>query len=197
MLLSLDAVQAAFTKKSYTVKTRPYELNVFGVRSSQGATNSFDDVIGALYFDYGRNPSLQWWAATTDPGLFYLEHPLNVDGTAILVPRQHTESHRIGLHKGQYRALVQNKPLPVYRDSNKDDVYDFLVPSIQTGVFGINIHHAGDHSTVVDKWSAGCQVFAEIEKFDVLMSLVDMHVGEGYGDVFTYTLFNEKDLVGG
>jgi hypothetical protein len=49
---------------------------------------------------------------------------LNPKGAAILVPGQYCGSHAIGLHQGKYRALRQVKPLPVYRDSNKDMNYD-------------------------------------------------------------------------
>jgi hypothetical protein len=52
----------------------------------------------------------------------------------------------------------------VYRDNNKNDVIDFVSQSLDTGVFGINLHHASatGESVQVDGWSAGCQVFANI-----------------------------------
>ena len=193
--LGLDSIRATFAKKRYQVKTGHYELNVFGVRASEGATNTFNDVIGVTYLDYGNNPNLMFWPATTDPGFYWLEHPENVKGTAILVPGQYLFSHRVGLHKGQYRALVQNTPLRVYRDNNKDDTYDFNPATIDGGIFGLNLHHAGAHSTQVDNWSAGCQVFANLDDFNVFMGLVDQHIGEGYEEIFNYTLFNELDIV--
>ena len=51
--------------------------------------------------------------ATTDPGLYYLEHPMNVDGTAILIPGQYIGSHKTGLHKGDH-ALIQCGKLRVW-----------------------------------------------------------------------------------
>lgn len=194
LTLSLDDVAAAFQHKQYHLKIRPYEFNVFGVRASGGATNTFNDALGVYYLDYGHSPCLQYWPATTDPGFFYLEHPENVNGTAIVVPGQYADSHIVGKHHGQYRALVQNTSIKVYRDNNKDDTYDMNPKSIQGGIFGINIHHAGAHSTQVADWSAGCQVFANLDDFNVFMLLVDQNIAEGYGEIFTYTLFDEADL---
>ena len=65
--------------------------------------------------------------------------------------------------------------------------------TIQNGVFGINIHKAGNASKQIDKWSAGCQVIANTDHFNNFMQLVNK-AAKIYGDVFTYTLINEEDL---
>ena len=65
--------------------------------------------------------------------------------------------------------------------------------SIEEGMFGINIHKAGEAS-VVDGWSAGCQVLARGTDFRELMNIVELSIPI-YGDVFSYTLLEEKDLI--
>lgn len=72
---------------------------------------------------------------------------MNPKGTAILAPGQYQSSHKIGLHRGKYKALVQHRPVTVYRDNNKDSKYDLEPTKKDTGIFGINIHKAGQDST--------------------------------------------------
>lgn len=122
-----------------------------------------------------------------------MEHPTAIKGTAILVPGQYRGCWKIGYHKGKYKALCQAKPIPVYRDGNKDDKFDLNPLSIDKGVFGINIHKAGENSTLVDGWSYGCQVLAKSIDFSSFMRLVDKS-SKLYGDTFTYTLLEEDDL---
>jgi hypothetical protein len=82
----------------------------------------------------------------------------------------------------------------VWRDSNKDHTYDYDNSTIDVGMFGINIHHAGAHSENVNNWSAGCTVFANMDEFDDFMGLVDLDVQNNWGQIFTYTLLNEDYL---
>lgn len=194
MNITLENVLETFKRKSYELKTGTYQLNIFGVRANTQANNKFDDLVGVIYKDYGNVWNLRLYEATTDPGFYFLENPANVHGTAILMEGQHKNSHRIGFHKNQYRALVQNKPLPVWRDNNRDHVYNFDPSVVDTGLFGINIHHAGAHSENVNNWSAGCQVLAILTEFEDLMELIDLNVENKWGEVFTYTLFSEKDF---
>ncbi len=194
MNIALENVLETFQRKSYVLVSGTYQLNIFGVRADTPANNKFDDLVGVLYKDYGDVWNLRLYEATTDPGFFYLDNPANVNGTAILMEGQHLSSHHIGLHRNQYCALVQNKPLPVWRDRDRDHVYDFDPATIDVGIFGINIHHAGQHSENINNWSAGCQVLAILTEFDDLMGLVDLNVENKWGEVFTYTLFNEKDF---
>jgi hypothetical protein len=195
MNLTIENVTEAFKRKSYMLNNGIYQLNIFGVRATAPATNKFDDIVGVLYKDYGGIPNLTAYTATTDPGFYYLENPANINGTAILIPGQYPNSHKIGMHQGKYKALVQNTPLRVWRDRNKDHVYDHDPATIETGMFGINIHHAGEHSTEVNNWSAACQVLAIMSEFNALMDLVDVQVWNHWGEVFTYTLFDESDIV--
>ena len=172
-----------------------YNLNIIGVRKSgDKVTNNFDDFIVVEYIDMYGIKTREVFAATTDPGLSSIINPISSKGCAILVPGQYRSCWKLGYHKGKYEAIVQYKPVKVYRDNNKDKVYDFDSKTIEEGIFGINIHKAGDNSTIVNGWSAGCQVLARRKDFDKLMKLAHYQISQGHGKLFTYTLINEEDL---
>lgn len=172
-----------------------YNLNIIGVRrAGTKVTNQFDDVIVVEYIDMYGIKTREVFAATTDPGLSSITNPISSKGCAILAPGQYRSCWKLGYHKGKYEAIVQYKPVKVYRDNNKDKVYDFDSKTIEEGIFGINIHKAGDNSTIVNGWSAGCQVLARRKDFDKLMKLAHYQISQGHGKLFTYTLINEEDL---
>ena len=172
-----------------------YNLNIIGVRRTcTKVTNQFDDYIVVEYIDMYGIKTREVFAATTDPGLSSITNPISSKGCAILAPGQYRSCWKLGYHKGKYEAIVQYKPVKVYRDNNKDKVYDFDSKTIEEGIFGINIHKAGDNSTIVNGWSAGCQVLARRKDFDKLMKLAHYQISQGHGKLFTYTLINEEDL---
>lgn len=174
------------------IYSRPYELNIVGVRSNSKITNKFDDFIYVVF----KNAMGAWeqhrFNATTDPGLHFINKPMNKAGTAILKHGQYKGTYQIGLHRGKYKALVQRKPVTVYR-SNKSGTDIEKKAATQTGQFGINIHHAkGDGTTEdVNRWSAGCQVIANINDFKKLMDMAEQHA-KMYGNSFTYTLIDYR-----
>jgi hypothetical protein len=171
-----------------------YNLNIFGIRRAENRENKFDDVIAVAYFDEDDKFIVKSWEATVDPGKYWLNKPMNQDGTAILVPDQYRGAYKIGFHRG-YRALIQYKDVRVYRDNNKNSKTEMDEKTIQEGMFHINIHRSSPYgeSYLVEKWSAGCQVFKKLEDYNEFMGLVKKSA-ERYGDVFTYTLFNEEDF---
>ena len=184
-------------RKRYTVFTQPYRLNIVGVRDLSGEPNRFNDSINVFFKDNVGSWTFKSNPATTDPGTYYLLNPMNVSGTAIVVPGQYPNSHALGLHRGEYTALVQRGPITVVRDPNKDDRLDFTAGTPISGVYGINIHRAtsSGSSTVVDRYSAGCQVFANSSDFAQFIQWCQRH-SQMYGNTFTYTLLEEADLEG-
>ncbi len=193
-------IQKAIESKGYKwFESGNYNLNIVGVRNSEThgkVTNKFDDCITVSYNIDGEE-KFHCFSATTDPGSHWEKNLLNKDGVAILVPNQYRSSHEIRKHQGKYEALCQKKPVKVYRDNNKDGKYDMLEENIHEGIFGINIHKAGSRingSTQIDKWSAGCQVFSKESDFNQLMELA-YKAKNLYGNSFTYTLIESKDLV--
>ncbi|MDP1800834.1 MAG: hypothetical protein Q8L81_05750 [Bacteroidota bacterium] len=175
----------------FVVYDKPYQLNIFGIRSPETNSNKFDDELHVFF----RDTQLNWkhfkYSITTDPGTYWLLNPLQVLGTAILKAGQYINAYRIGLHKGQYKALVQNKAVTVIRDYDRNAVLDFGNGKEDTGMFGVNIHRssATGSSANVDKWSAGCQVFKNINDFNQFLSLCEMHRAR-YGNLFTYSLLD-------
>ena len=186
-----------FDKKGYAYFTKgAYNLNIIGVRHSGNiVTNKFDDVLVVIWTDTQGHTYRKVFECTTQPGISYMGNTMgNVKGTAILVPGQYKGAYKIGLHRGKYKALVQAKPVKVYRDNDKDKEYDYNPTTIDEGYFGINIHKAGTASVIVNNWSAGCTVLAKEEDFKALMRLANKQIENGLGSTFTYTLVKQEDL---
>ena len=174
-----------------TFKSGDFNLNIIGVRTRSRVANEFDDNLYVVYKEDG-----QWvqhvYSITTDPGLYWLENPSRVAGTAILKAGQYRSAFTIGKHRGRYTALVQSGPVDVYRDSNRDNHINMEESSVQTGYFGINIHRSSSSgsSPAVNKWSAGCQVFQFTAEYDSFIALCRAS-SRLYGSRFTYTLLED------
>lgn len=187
----LSKIKGILRSKGYEIYTKPNQLNIIGIRSTSIIPNKFDDEIHVFY----KVAPLKWfyhvYKATTDPGTFWLRNPMQPQGTAILAQGQYKGAYRIGLHQGKYKALVQAKPITVIRDYDRDAKLDFRNGSKSKGMYGINIHRASLNGVTkqVDKYSAGCQVFADIRDFNEFMSLCEKH-SSLYGNSFTYTLID-------
>jgi hypothetical protein len=195
---TLKQIKKAVLSKGYKWFTKgEYNLNIVGIRNSSNnnVTNNFDDYITVSFQTKKYGWHFRCYKATTDPGQHWMANLLNPKGTAILVPGQYRGSHSIGYHQGKYKALRQVKPLPVYRDSNKDMIYDWKPETIQTGLFGINIHRASKWgvSKLIDRWSAGCQVIASNKDFDEFMFIVGKS-SKIWGNSFTYTLIESSEI---
>jgi hypothetical protein len=179
-------------EKGWHIYTRPYELNITGIRNRARKTGAFDDTILVFYNDDRGNEKELQFSATTDPGGYWLQHPMRATGAAILKCGQYADAYQIGLHRGKYLALVQRGPVTVYRDNNRDLQQDYDEHRTETGHFGINIHRAlpEGKTTLVGRHSAGCQVFQNADEFSLFMGLCERH-RRLYGNRFTYTLMEE------
>lgn len=191
---TVNTILSTLNKKGYEVYTSgDYNLNLISIRKDNFVSNKFDDTFILLY-KIRAEWQLHLYECTTDPGIYYMNNGLN-KGTAILKPGQYKSAYKLGLHQGKYDALVQYRPVTVYRDANKDKYMDYTNP--ETGMFGINIHRAREagKSILVDKWSAGCTVLSSSSDFAELISTVRKSLNTGrYGTTFTYTLLEEKDF---
>lgn len=187
----LQKLRAILKHNGFQLHTRPYELNIVGLRSASTIPNRFDDEIHVFY----KVSPIKWnyhvYKATTDPGTFWLRNPLQPQGTAILAQGQYVNAYEMGMHRGKYMALVQRKPVTVIRDYNRDAMLDFKNGKKTKGLYGINIHRANRTGTTktVDKNSAGCQVFENATAFQEFMLLCERH-RQHYGNLFTYTLLD-------
>lgn len=186
MKYSYRIIQGQILDKNYKWFVREKSLNIVAIRNKDTSriTNIFDDVITCSWKE-GDIVHYKEWACTTDPGLSVSLNPDNPKGIARIVPGQYLKSWKIGKHKGKYTALVQCEPIKVYRDNNKDSVFNET--KIETGIFGINIHKAGVKSQFVQNWSEGCIVFQKAADFNEFIAIVQSSA-KVYGDKFTITL---------
>ncbi|MBI4929887.1 MAG: hypothetical protein HY841_03930 [Bacteroidetes bacterium] len=191
----LSRMKSILRRKKFTLHTRPYELNIVGLRSKSVLANRFDDEIHVFYRTTNGKWNYHIYKATTDPGTYWLENPTEPQGTAILAQGQYADAYEIGLHKGKYKALVQKKPVTILRDYDRNAYLDFLNGTKLTGVFGINIHRAlaQGKTKFIEKFSAGCQVFENAENFYEFMELCERH-RKLYGNNFTYTLIDFRAI---
>lgn len=149
--------------KKYHISIRSKEYNIVYVEGvnadgtlNNDAPNKFNDRRIVIEIDDGIPVIVGNWQATTEPGTYYTDRPLNPRGAARIKFDQF-KSWRVGRHKNQYPALSQVKALTVHRDRDRDGFR--TNDSLHTGLFGINQHHANDaprHD--IGKWSAGCLV---------------------------------------
>lgn len=192
---TIQLLRKAYADKGYKFfENGDFNLNIFGVRNSSRTSNTFNDFIGVVYKE--KNEWIvQVWPATTDAGTHWLVRPMNVKGTALLVPGQYMQCWQLGKHRGEYEALVQIAPMKVYRDNDRDIILDLNPETIEQGLFGINCHRSNPRmeSRQVDRWSAGCQVFQNPMGYMKFMKLVNISA-KIWGEKFTYTLFDQTDF---
>lgn len=168
-----------------------YNLNLVAERSANTAANRFDDRFYAVYRDEAGAWQSPSWACTTDPGLYWLENPGRAEGTAILAPGQYRGAWVVGRHRDAYPALVQDRPVAVFRDRNRDGRID-KSGTLYRGIFGINIHRANATrpSTAVERWSAGCVVFADPVAYAEYWKLIE-ESARRFGPRFSMTLLEQ------
>ena len=194
MSFTREQVESAVKAKGYKYfENGDYNVNIIGIRNSapgNKVTNLFDDWL-TLSYKEGGVWQFYIWNATTDPGKAPMVAGNRIGGIARVVPGQYPGSHMVRLHQGKYEALGQKANIKVYRDNDRDTEYD--TDTITEGVYGINIHKAGQDSTWVERWSEGCQVFKRVKDFDVFMKICKK-ASKIHGNSFTYTLIESKDI---
>lgn len=170
--------------------------NIIGIRNTQTKSNAYNDRCWVFWEENGIE-NVHNYTISTHPGFYYLEHPIaGTDGTAILVPDQYIECWVLGMHRGKQFALCQRAgEVSVYRDNNKDNMQDCDPSTIQKGYFGIDIHHGAlDDSDVINKFSAGCQVFRyAVPHEDLMRKFQYLSNKFGYSK-FSYTLLLQSDF---
>lgn len=197
MDLSLQNIIKTAQSKGYTIDKRPFKLNLIGVRNLAATSQKkFDDVIAFFYYDQNGKLVGKVATATTDPSTYWLNEPMNPKGAAILKAGEYKDAYGIGLHRGEYKALTQQKPVTVIRDNDRNNIINYL-SSTQTGIYGINIHRASltkDNATDIGRDSAGCQVFQNASDFNSMMAMAETSRGK-YGNKFSYILIDELEEV--
>ena len=191
---SLERILRAYVSHGYKIFDKEHDLNIFGIRSPDMTSNTFNDVVGVFYKSEGEWKIFKT-AGTTDAGLYYRENPMNVSGTAIIAPGQHVGVWRLGKHQGKYDALVQYKPILLYRDADRTNALEYKGEP-KAEMAGINFHRANANTTSkqVDKWSAGCVVVADPSAFQFILDLARKQA-QTTDDSFTFTLFEANEIV--
>ncbi len=189
--LTYDDLRFRVTASGAPWFTGRWNLNLVGLRS-QARPNEFDDLVCVAYEDDAGRKVIESWAATTDPGTYWLANPMNVKGTAVLATGHHRGLWQPGLHGGPtgYPALVQVSPCAVWRDADRDSVVDPDKRVTDVGMHGINLHRASSSGTsmLVDRWSAGCQVVQSPTALTRILELVERQRLAGRGSRVSYTL---------
>lgn len=201
MNYSREQIESALRAKGYVwfsdTGHKSYDVNIVGIRNASSTvakkvTNVFDDLLTISYRDADGSWQFFAWAATVDPGKKAVQQFSNRAGVARLVPGQYRGVYKIDLHGGKYTAVCQRLGnVTVWRDADKN--LEFSESREDTGMFGINIHKAGQDSTWVENWSAGCQVFKRVKDFDVFMSICKK-AAKIHGNKFSYTLLESTDF---
>ena len=202
MSYTREQIEAAVKSKGYVWfaddANKGYDVNIVGVRNSSTGTkvtNVFDDNLTLSFKDETGAWQFYSWMNTTDPGkksMLEWKKMGITGGCARLVTGQYRSTWKIDKHQGKYEALCQRlAKVKVYRDEDLDLEYD--ENKITEGIYGINIHKAGQDSTWVENWSAGCQVFKKVKDSDEFMKICKKAV-KIHGNSFTYTLIESKDI---
>jgi hypothetical protein len=202
MSYTREQIEAAVKSKGYVWfsddANKGYDVNIVGVRNTttgNKVTNVFDDNLTLSFKDEKGVWQFYCWMNTTDPGkksMLEWKKMGITGGCARLVTGQYRSTWKIDKHQGKYEALCQrNGKVKVYRDEDLDLEYD--ENKITEGIYGINIHKAGQDSTWVNDWSAGCQVFKKVKDFDEFMKICKKAV-KIHGNSFTYTLLESTDI---
>jgi hypothetical protein len=195
----LSQIRNAVNSKGYKwfedAANKSYDVNIVGVRNSatgRKVTNVFDDIITISYKDDKGIWQYHEWMNTTEPGKKGVMQYHNPKGVARLIPGQYRGVWSIDKHQGKYEALCQrNGTVAIFRDNNKDMTFDDITRD--NGMFGINIHKAGQDSTWVENWSEGCLVFKRVKDFDEFMKIIKKSA-KIHGNAFTLTLLTSDDI---
>jgi hypothetical protein len=132
--------------------------------------NHFNDLRTLVRINKHGVPKLvDHWQATTEPGKYWTQNPMNPKGAARIAFGQYKAWSR-GTHSKSHEALVQTAPVPVYRDKKKS--YE-RYGEVDVGLFGINQHWGYDNSVHdLGRSSAGCLVGRSTAGHKEFMSLV-------------------------
>jgi hypothetical protein len=125
-------------------------------KANKNVPNHFNDLRCLIQISHDGTPKMvDRWIATTEPGKYWTEKPMNPKGAARLAFGQY-KAWCVGMHNRNHEALVQVRQVPVYRDPKK--LYKRYGDK-HVGLFGINQHWGYDlPQNDLGRSSAGCLV---------------------------------------
>ena len=148
--------------------------------------NHFNDLRLLLVFDKGVPTIEAAWEATTEPGYYYTDNPMNPKGAARIAFGQY-QAWQVGLHgySHPHEALIQVGPVRVHRDWNRDMMR--TGDAIDEGYFGINQHWGHNHpKNDIYTAGAGCLVCRLCEEHIDFMYLVKSDIRYKLDKNFVY-----------
>ncbi|PJE45249.1 MAG: hypothetical protein CUR32_01215 [Flavobacterium sp.] len=186
--------------KNYTVFTKAGEKNIVYLEgvNKNGTVNAdepnhFNDLRLVFGFNSLDEPEiLGAWEATTEPGYYYTDNPMNPNGAARIAFGQY-KAWQVGIHGNSepHEALIQVGLVNVHRDYNRDMIR--TGDAIDKGFFGINQHHGYDHP-VNDIYtaSAGCLVGRTRREHENFMRIIkqDVRYLKSREFIFTTTILD-------
>lgn len=191
---NIECIINLYKRNNYVLFTGPFNLNIFGIRSSERRIDRFDDWLGVLYENDKKEPKLFICKGTVDPGLPWLINPMEQKmGTAAVYPGQYRRVWKLGTFR-RTPALLQVAPIKCYRDNNRDNVFNYDPATTSTGVYGIHFHEHFQRKNVaelVNNSSAGCIVPQTLDDFYFIINLCFRQKQRLRDDHFTFTLFEE------
>lgn len=190
--MTYHQIQAKYDLAGYPFYTKPFDLNLYGIRSPDPLVDEFNDILGVAYTDHFGNLINLEHKGTTKPGLYWLKNKLgSLNGTFILKPGHYKACFTLGKHKGEYEALVQSDKAQFvgWRDKDSDGQLDYSGPDYQD-VAGLNMHTESliTQTEKVGAYSAGCQVRQFDYEHFMVMNLCKMQMLY-HGKYFSYSLF--------
>lgn len=129
-------------------------------RPNGNRPNCWDDIRTLIRVHAGGQAEIIGaWDATTEPGQYWTDHPMNASGAFHIDLGQQT-AWSLGEYHGS-EALVQVRPLNGTRDGARHYARDGVHV---TGMFGVHHHKGYDYpKDNIGKSSAGCQVGRTVE----------------------------------
>jgi hypothetical protein len=161
----IDKIIQFMRSKNYKIFTGTGEVNIIYIEGmnpqltlNDDRPGEFNDARIVIGFEVEKPKLLGTWEATTEPGFYYTDNPMNPNGAARIAFDQYT-AWQVGIHGNSepHEALIQVGLVRVHRDYNKDMLR--TDDKIDEGYFGINQHHGYNHHYKdIDTASAGCLV---------------------------------------
>lgn len=199
------AIWQAMTANKYFLTRVPGWINIVYLEGANAdgtpndnRPNRFNDLRLVLTVENGKPAIVGKWEATTEPGKFYTDNPMNPTGAARIALDQF-KAWCVGTHgsgAGAHEALVLRGTIRVHRDLNRDFRRDG--DAVDTGSsFAVN-QHWGYNLPIEDigRASAGCLVGRTKEghrKFmDLLKSDPRYQANNGYR--FMTTVLTAADV---
>ena len=193
--------------KGYQIAQGIQKYNIVYVEgmNSDGTLNdndpdSFNDRRMVIQILDGIPAIIGNWEATTQPGSYYTENPMNPDKGAAIIRLGQYKSWQVGIHYGSgsdpHEALVQAATITVYRDANQDS--QRTGDKTDTGLFDIDQHWGYDlpYNNVYYA-SAGCLVGRTRNGHREFMSLIkkDRRYELNRNYIYYTTVISGSDLI--